>query len=146
MFNFKVGTVRIFGQTSVLETLYSELEAQNTNEELIFHPNYVQFVVNKNEIVEAKDVFKQFVQQEGFYAFDLFLGVKYNQCYNESGWNEELWGAEDETVWNNIEQSFEPYTFDREYNKYLNSAEYKQEVQQRKINKIEKILAKAKMA
>lgn len=146
---YSLGTLRIFGTQEILKAIHDEALSQG-EKNIVLTENYIQLPPQvkfndrfDSEYTENKKELKHMVRiTEGFYSIDFYEGIKFNQLRTDGTDNTEFCDSDKYDIWE--KNIFDKYSFEAEYTVYLNSPEREKEKQLRKINKLEKILAKHK--
>ena len=146
---FALGTVRIYGTQEILLALYHEAQEGDVKD-ILLTENYIQvtpdikfdlsfnseYELNKKQLISLVD------KTEGFYYIEFYQGIKYGQLNIHEWHNTRFINLDQYDTWE--KNIFDKYSFEAEYNVYLNSPERQKEKQLRQINKLEKILASQK--
>jgi len=138
-----IGTVRIYGTQEILNSYYSVISEYTDVKELLLTDNFLQFYHKDTyeAFTENKKEFQELV--EGVYQIDAYKGIKFTEAIVESITDKNFY--RDNPNYDTWEKDvYDKNSFISEYTAYINSPEYTQQKQQRKVNKLEKILAKQK--
>ena len=119
---FKPGTVRIFARTEVLSVLKESLKEYS----LTITENYVEFQsdvkVNSESWNEYLKELSTFIQENGFYYADIYMGKKYGREYSDGRHNINFLWSENYEVWE--KEIFNVYGFDAEIHRERNQKVY----------------------
>ena len=147
---YRLGSVRIFATQEILLSIHESYLLAGVRDTVLTE-NYIQLQPEvkfddrfDSEYSKNKSELKQGVRDtEGFYSIEFYEGIKFNQLRTESADNTNfLFDSDEYDTWE--KNIFDKYSFEAEYNVYLNSPERQKEKQLRQINKLEKILASQK--
>ena len=119
---FKPGTVRIFARPEVLLAMKESLKEYS----LTITENYVEFQsdvkVNSVGWEEYLKELSTFIQEDGFYYADVYMGKKYGREYSDGRHNINFVMSEEYDVWE--KEIFNVYGFDAEIYKVRNQKVY----------------------